>query len=71
MIINRLQTTLAFILGAGIALSQGTIDRDKFCAHDHELYQRIQTDADFAREVDSVEQIQNAHLASFKESANR
>ncbi len=71
MIINRLQTTFAFILGAGLALSQGSVDRDKFCAHDHDLYQRIQTDSKFAREVDSVEQIQNAHLAAYKESSNR
>lgn len=71
MIINRLQTTFTFLLLAGIALSQGTVDRDKFCAHDHDLYQRIQTDSQFAREVDSVEQIQNAHLAAYKESSNR
>lgn len=71
MIINRLQTTFAFILAAGLALSQGSVDRDKFCAHDHDLYQRIQTDSKFAREVDSVEQIQNAHLAAYKESSNR
>ncbi|MEN8811092.1 MAG: M43 family zinc metalloprotease [Flavobacteriales bacterium] len=71
MIINKLQTTLAFILLAGFALSQGTVDRDKFCSHDQDLYDRYQTDANFAREVDSVEQVQNAHLASYKESSNR
>lgn len=71
MIINKLQTTLAFILLAGFALSQGTVNRDKFCSHDQDLYDRYQTDANFAREVDSVEQVQNAHLASFKESSNR
>ena len=71
MIINKLQTTLAFILLVGFALSQGTVDRDKFCSHDQDLYDRYQTDANFAREVDSVEQVQNAHLASYKESSNR
>lgn len=71
MIINKLQTTLAFILLAGFTLSQGTVDRDKFCSHDQDLYDRYQTDANFAREVDSVEQVQNAHLASYKESSNR
>jgi PKD repeat protein len=71
MRINRLQVTLAFILAAGFAMSQGTVNRENFCAHDHELYQRIQTDSKFAREVDSVEQLQNAHLASFQESSNR
>ena len=71
MIINKLQTTFAFILLAGFTLSQGTVDRDKFCSHDQDLYDRYQTDANFAREVDSVEQVQNAHLASYKESSNR
>lgn len=71
MIINKLQISLTFILLAGLAFSQGTVDRDKFCSHDHDLYQRIQTDGDFAREVDSIEQIQNAHLAAYKESTNR
>ncbi len=71
MIINKLQTTFAFLIFAGFGFAQGTIDRDKFCSHDHELYERYKTDINFAREVDSVEALQNLHLSTYQENQNR
>ncbi len=48
-------------------------DRSNFCDHDHELYERVKTDPEFKREIDSIEAVQNAAIANYiaNNSANR
>ena len=52
-------------------LSQQTVSRNNFCSHDQELYNRIKTDPAFAKEVDSIEQIQNQVIANYQSNTSR
>ena len=54
-----------------VSFGQQTISRSNFCAHDHGLYERVKVDPDFAREVDSIELIQNQHLTNYKNNVSR
>jgi PKD repeat protein len=64
-------TATLLVLNSLTGLSQN--DRTNFCDHDHELYERVKTDPEFKREIDSVEAVQNSAIANYisNNSANR
>jgi len=68
---NKLITTISFLALITFGFSQQTVNRHEFCSHDQEIYDRIKTDKAFAKEVDSIEQIQNLEIANYKSSVSR
>lgn len=73
MKINLTTLLITTLMVVSVALGFSQNDRTNFCAHDHELYERIKVDPKFKREVDSIEAIQNQEIANYiaNGSANR
>ena len=63
---------ISFLLSTSFTgLSQQTVNQHSFCSHDEDNYQRAKVDPEFAKELDSINNIQEQHLANYKANANR
>ncbi len=68
---KHLIISVSLLVLSTLGFTQQTVNRNNFCSHDQDIYTRVKTDAAFAREVDSVEQVQDQFINTFKNQATR